>query len=327
MPALVYDRFGPPADVLRHAEVAVRPPGPQEIRLRLTHRPINPADLLEIKGRYGVRPELPAIGGHEGVGIVEAVGAGVEGWAEGDRAVPLAAGPTWQTHLTTIPDRLFHPPDALPDEAAAQLFVNPMTAALLLDLVAATEGDWVLCTAANGAVARFALQIGKTRGLRVAGLARRTVSADALSALGYDAAFSFEEGDDPAPVRRAISEATGGLAGALDAVGGDTGALAASCLSDGGTLAVYGVLSGKPLPLEAGPLLFRQASVRGFWRTRWWGAAAPSERRRVLGEVAEAFAGGRAEAPVSARHPLPDFRAALADHARSGRLGKVLFVS
>ena len=327
MHTLEYDRFGPPADVLRYAERAPRLLGSREIRLRLTHCPINPADLLEIKGRYGVRPDLPAVGGHEGVGLVEAVGDEVDGWAVGDRAVPLAAGPTWQTHLTTTPDRLFRPPDALSSEAAAQLFVNPVTAALLLDLVDAPPGAWLLCTAANSAVARFALQLGQMSGLRVAGLARRSVAPADLLALGYDAAFSFEEGDDPASTRRAIQETTGDLAGALDAVGGTTGALAASCLADGGTLAVYGVLSGQPIPLAAGPLLFRQATVRGFWRTRWWSAASLPNRTRVLQRVADAFALDTLTAPVVACYPLSDFHSALARHAEAGRVGKILFVS
>ena len=327
MYALRYDRFGSPSDVLRYVELPTRPLAAGEVRLRMTHRPINPADLLEVRGRYGVRPELPAVAGHEGVGVVNAVGADVEGWAEGDRAVPLAAGPTWQTHLTTTPDRLFRVPDAVPDEAAAQLFVNPVTAALLLDLVGAPGGSWVLCTAANAAVARFALQLGHAAGLRIAGLSRRPDALPELDELGYDATFAFAEGDDPAPVRRALLDATGGLAGTLDAVGGDTGALAASCLTDGGVLAVYGALSGSPIPLAPGPLLFRQASVRGFWRTQWWSAATGSARSQVLGRVASAFGENRLLAPVEAEYDLADFAPALAHHARSGRMGKVLLTS
>ena len=327
MYALRYDRFGSPSDVLRYAEVPPRPIAAGEVRLRMTHRPINPADLLEVRGRYGVRPELPAVAGHEGVGIVEAVGDGVTGWAEGDRAVPLAAGPTWQTHLTTTPDRLFRAPDAVPDAAAAQLFVNPVTAALLLDLVGAPAGSWLLCTAANAAVARFALQLGHAAGLRVLGLSRRPDALPDLDALGYDAAVAFAEGDDPAPIRREILDVTGGIAGALDPVGGDTGALAASCLTDGGVLAVYGALSGSPIPLAPGPLLFRQATVRGLWRTQWWSTATPSIRTQVLGRVASAFGEGRLHAPVEAEYALADFSSALAHHARSGRMGKVLLTS
>ena len=327
MYALLYDRFGPPTDVLRHVAAETRTPASDEVRLRLTHRPINPADLLEVRGRYGVCPELPAVAGHEGFGVVEAVGAGVEGWAAGDRAIPLAAGPTWQTHLTTTPDRLLRVPDAVPDEAAAQLFVNPVTAALLLDLVGAPAGAWVLCTAANAAVARFALQLGHAAGLRMAGLTRRPDAVADLGALGYDAAFSFDEGDDPEPVRRAMQDATGGFAGALDAVGGATGALAASSLADGGVLAVYGALSGKPIPLAPGTLLFQQATVRGFWRTRWWAGASAADRTRVLGGVVRAAAAGHLHAPVDGRYALSDFSSALAHHARSGRMGKILLLS
>ncbi len=70
-------RFGPPADVLELIERPGCAPGPGEIGVEMRLAPINPADLNLIEGRYGVRPELPAAAGIEGVGVVTELGAGV----------------------------------------------------------------------------------------------------------------------------------------------------------------------------------------------------------------------------------------------------------
>ncbi len=83
MRAIRFDRFGPPAEVLYLTDWPVPEPGPGQVRLRLTHRPINPSDLLTVSGEYGSLPRLPATPGFEGVGRVEALGEGTRGLAAG----------------------------------------------------------------------------------------------------------------------------------------------------------------------------------------------------------------------------------------------------
>jgi len=60
MKALVFERFGNPAEVLQLKDVAVPDPGPGQVRIRMIAAPINPSDLLMVRGQYGRLPTLPA---------------------------------------------------------------------------------------------------------------------------------------------------------------------------------------------------------------------------------------------------------------------------
>src|SRR3954452_17297195 len=80
MKSIMFDHFGEPADVLSVREVPVPEPGPGQVRVRMIASPVNPSDLLVVRGRYGVLPTLPATPGFEGVGVVEKAGPGLLGW-------------------------------------------------------------------------------------------------------------------------------------------------------------------------------------------------------------------------------------------------------
>ena len=78
MKALQFSSFGSPTDVVELTEIEPDDPGPGQLAVAIEAAPINPSDLMLIKGIYGVRPELPAALGAEGVGRVIAVGDRVD---------------------------------------------------------------------------------------------------------------------------------------------------------------------------------------------------------------------------------------------------------
>lgn len=80
-----------PAEVLRIEPIAVRPPGPGEALIRHTAIGLNFVEVYFRRGSFRV-PELPAILGNEGAGIVEVIGPGVSTVSVGDR-VAYADGP------------------------------------------------------------------------------------------------------------------------------------------------------------------------------------------------------------------------------------------
>ena len=327
MRALVFDRFGPPDEVLRLADVSAPEPGPGEVRIRLSHRPINPADVLTVVGVYPVRPSLPGSPGLEGVGRVDAVGDGVRGPAIGARVIPLAGLPgTWAEQMVLRADQVLQIPDGVSDQSAAQLLVNPFTVyALLTDELQLARGDWLLQTAAGSTLGRMVIQLARRRGIRTINVVRRRAQAEELLSLGADAVVAT---DDEPLVERVMAITEGqGARGAIDAVGGALGADVARSLGRGGVMIAFGLLSGETtMPVDVADLLFKGSAVRGFWLPLWFAAKPPDAMAHATAEVVTLVAEGVLTPQVAAEYDLADFREALAHANRAGRSGKVLLV-
>src|SRR5262245_22320748 len=120
MKAVVFDRCGEPADVLEIRDLPVPVPKKAEVRVRMLASPINPSDLLFVRGLYGQKPKLPAVPGFEGVGVVEESGGGFLGWRVKGRRVAVLNGRTgnWQEQTVVPAHQAVPVPDSLPDEQA-----------------------------------------------------------------------------------------------------------------------------------------------------------------------------------------------------------------
>lgn len=327
MRALRFEAFGDPLQVLGLQELPAPEPGPGEVLLHMALRPINPSDLLQVRGVYGRRPDLPATPGLEGLGTVASLGRGVEGLRPGQRVVPLGAQGTWADSLVTPAENLVAIPDGLADEAACQVIVNPLTAWLMaVEELRLGPGDWLVQTASGSAVGRCLLQIAKLRGFRVLSLVRhRTPLADEMEAEGVGPVLSTE---DPDWGDRALDVLPkGGATAAVDAVGGTVGGRVAMLLRRGGTMLVYGALSMEPLQLPGGQMIFRTLTLRGFWLTDWKLRTPKAERDRILAPLLAEMAAGRVGPPVEAVFPLDRFREAIARAESPGRSGKILLSS
>ncbi|MFP5507900.1 MAG: zinc-dependent alcohol dehydrogenase family protein [Alphaproteobacteria bacterium] len=299
------------------------PPAPAggEVTVELLIVTINPADLLMLEGRYGVRPPAPFIPGSEGVGRVSAVGEGVT-LKVGDIVMPMP-GNTW-TEQVTLPARHVVPLAAGVDlEQAAMLKANPATALVMLqDLVPMQAGDWVILNAANSAVGQNVVQVGRALGLRVACVVRRAGAVQALRDLGADVVI-VDDGTGPVPT---LPEgATARLA--LDAIGGVATERLAAAVMDGGTVVNYGLLSGESPRLSAHDLVFRGLTLRGFWLASWFATAGPARIKQVYGQLVTWLGEGKVGAKVDALYPITRAADAVAHAAREGRDGKVLITT
>lgn len=337
MKAVVITRHGEPADVLELQTLPDLPaPGAGEALVDILASPINPSDLLNVKGRFRSRPApVPAIGGAEGVGEVVAVGEGVRNVAVGDRVLALFGGRGNWCQRVKVPAAELFPLDERADVLQlAMLAANPATAWHMLHRFVTLEpGEWVLQNAGNSAVGQCVIRIARALGYRTLSLVRRPEQAAALYEIGADQVLVDQPGgddpeDDANELASRVAAAVDGakIRLAFDAVAGDGTARLARCLADRGTVVNYGLLSDPQCRIAAPDLIFRHIVLRGFWFTGWFEASTAQERSEVYGQIVPLLNDGTLRVAVEATYPLEKFTDAIAHAAAESRKGKVLLV-
>lgn len=314
MKKVIYDAFGNPADVLKVVELPSEPLKEGQVRVEVLRAPINPSDLIQIWGNYGVKPPLPAVAGNEGLGRI------VEGEGTGQLVLLPAGQGTWVSEVVADARHLVPMPEGDLDQLS-MLLVNPATALLLLqDFVDLKEGDWVIQSAANSAVGGYVVQLAKERGINVVNVVRRESAIAGLKELGADVVLV--DGPDLAAEVKAATGAKMKLA--IDAVAGTTFGRLGDTLERRGTLVNYGGMSNEPCQIEAGSMIFRDIHVRGFWLVNWFESASKEERMGVYASLTKSVLTGTLYAPID-KHFTLDEIAEAADHSWSGsRAGKVI---
>jgi NADPH:quinone reductase-like Zn-dependent oxidoreductase len=195
----------------------------------------------------------------------------------------------------------------------------PLSSKMLLDTLEVSAGDWIAINAANGAVGKLLTQYAAEKGVKVLGLVRRDAAVAEMAALGFKDVVATE-GDGWQGKVRAI---TGGapIVRGIESLGGDGAAQLSSILADGGQLISFGAMTGRPLKISAGELLFRNITVKGFW-----GAKPPVKPERIgelLGELVRDAAAGKLVLDIEAAYPISDVAEAVRASGEPGRKGKI----
>jgi len=325
MRAAVFEEFGEPTEVLRVCDVPDPHPGPGEVRVRMIMSPVNPSDLLVVRGRYGVLPPLPATPGFEGVGVVDEVGPGLLGrLVKGRRVVAInGAGGNWAEYAV-IPAKQARPvPDDIPDEQAAASFVNPATVlALARHVLRVRRGEWLLQSAAGSTLGRMMIKLGRHDGFRTLNVVRRREAVEELKALGGDAVISSEDGPIDEQVRRIVGGA--GVRHAIDPVGGPTGTAVFRSLAPEGRLVLYGTLSGEPIQIDPRLVISGKRIVQGFWLGYWMRERSIPANLLLFREIASMIRRGVLNSEIGRIVPLQQISEAVRHADSVGRQGKVL---
>jgi NADPH2:quinone reductase len=313
----IHQTGGP--EVLKYEVIEVAAPLPGEVQIRHKAIGLNFTDIHHRTGRYPV-PGFPAVLGMEGVGVVEAVGAGVTEFEPGDRVAYAGASPWLQpgsySDLRNIDSKwLVKIPDWLDFESAAAAFLKGLTAQYLLrGAFRVQKGMTILIHAVSGGVGLLMTQWAKHLGAVVIGTASSEAKADAARQNGADHVL-LSTSDDVAARVRAL---TGGLgvAAVYDSVGAATFEITLACLRKRGMAVCFGTASGPVPPLEIwrlnrmGSLYITGAGLNDYISDR----AELLERAADLFEVLKS---GAVKASINQRYRLED--AAHAHHDLESR--------
>jgi NADPH:quinone reductase-like Zn-dependent oxidoreductase len=328
MKAIVFDQFGDPRHVLQVRETPMPEPAAGDVRVRMRLSPINPSDLMTVRGQYGKLPKLPATPGFEGVGTIDSVGAGwlakIRGLKPGRRVAVLnGRGGNW-AQFVTLPARQVVPvPDDLPDDQVAAFFVNPATAIVMTQhVLQVARGSWLMQTAAGSALGRMVIRLGKAAGFRTINIVRRKELAGELKQIGADEVVSSSEEN----VVERVKEITGGAMApyALDCVGGPGVVDLVQSLAPQGRVLVYGTLSGEPMPIDPRMLISGQKSIAGFWLSEWVQQQGIFRMLGLFRQIIAQMRAGVLTTPVAATYSMDQIAQAAEHVERSARGGKIL---
>jgi propanol-preferring alcohol dehydrogenase len=229
MQVAVVERFGQP---LLLQQWAVPSPGPGQILVKTEACGVCHTDLHAATGDWPLKPKLPFIPGHEAIGRVAAVGAGVKIVKEGDRVgVPWlysACGhcehclSAWETvcaeaefggytrnggfaeYVIANPDYVAHIPAGLDPRLAAPLICAGITSYKGIKQTEAKPGEWIVISGAGG-LGHLAIQYAKVMGLQVCAVDIDDGKLELARKMGADAVVNASRGEPEAAVKKATS--------------------------------------------------------------------------------------------------------------------------
>jgi NADPH2:quinone reductase len=307
----IHETGGPEA--MRWEELASRPPGAGEVRVRTTAVGVNFIDVYFRTGLY--KQDLPFTAGKEAAGVVEEVGAGVTAFSVGDRVASASLPGAYATEITAPAAIFVKVPDTIADETAAAMMLKGMTARYLLRKTFRVEaGHTVLIHAASGGVGSIATQWAHHLGATVIGTVGSPEKAELAKAQGCDHTILYRDEDFVA----LVAEITGGAKCDVvyDSVGQAAYPGSLDCLKPLGIWVLFGQSSG-PVKTFDPVMLSQKGSLFMTRPTLFSYTATPETLAETANDLFEAVASGAVKIEIGNRFALSD--AADAHRALEGR--------
>ena len=299
-------------------------PGPGGVRIRNRAAGLNFFDVLQVQGKYQIKPPFPFTPGSEVAGVVDAVGAGVAEFSPGDRVLSITHGGGMGEYSIGRIGMTFAIPAGMDfPEAAAFPIVYHTSYFALRERAGLKAGEWLLVHAGASGVGMSAIQLGRAFGARVIATAGSSEKLEFAKGLGAEHAINYSDGTWVDQVK----QLTGGRGADViyDPVGGDIFDLSTKCIAPGGRLLVIGFASGRIPTIAANRILIKDIAIVGaLWGT--YAAAHPAYLADAQRALAGLYEKGAIRPPKPTCYPLEQAPAALRDLANRKILGKAALV-
>jgi NADPH:quinone reductase len=302
-------------------EIAQPKPGLGKVRVRNHAAALNFFDILQIQGKYQIKPPFPFTPGAEVAGVIDAVGENVTGLRVGERVMAMTQGSAFAEYSIALASSVFPMPAQMSfEEAAAMPIVYHTSYFALTHRTKILPSEWLLVHAGASGVGMSAIQIGKALGARVIATAGSEAKLKFSLAQGADQAIDY---NDASWVDR-VKEITGRGADVIyDPVGGDVFDLSTKCIAFEGRLLVIGFASGRIPTMAANRVLLKNMSLVGVL----WGGHVqmhPEYPAQIHPPLMELYAAGKIRPSVGAAYAFEETPRALRDLADRKVMGKAV---
>ena len=324
--AITYRRSGDPTETLEITNIGEPPPpGPGQVQVQVSAFPIHPGDLLAVSAGPTSGREL--IAGIEATGVITDVGADVTALSPGSRVTFFPHPGTWRQVVNVDVAIAVPVPDPVPDELAAQMLCNPITALMLRRAAQQHFGVGfdavVLNNAAASSVGRLFTAVAEQHQIATISIVRSERRAQQLRE--RFPSVPVASNSDPDWIQQVHTAAAGRpISVALDPVGGAASRDLLSALSPGGTLIIYGQLAQEPIPLHAATILHSALGIRGLTINRWLTAVSPEQRASDVATAVRITTDLPRHLDVAAVYPLDRIADAVRQVSQPGKVGTVL---
>ncbi len=313
--------LGPP-EALVIEERSVPEPRAGEVRIAVRAAGVNYVDGLIAAGRYQIRIEPPFVPGSELAGVVDAVGEGVTGVGVGDRVFATLGTGAFSEYVTVRASQVIALPDGL-DFARAASFQQSYCTALfaLVHRTTVHPDDVVLVLGAGGGVGLAAIDVARSLGARVIGVASTAEKRALATAMGAEAVI------DPATEdlkTRARELGGGGVDVVYDPVGGELAEQALRALRFDGRFLVVGFTAGIPRVALNLVLLNNRTVVGVEWGG--WAMRNAEANGALLDDVLDRIGRGDLHPVAPEQRPLEGAGSAVADLIERRAHGKIVLV-
>ncbi|HEX3899360.1 MAG TPA: NADPH:quinone oxidoreductase family protein [Mycobacteriales bacterium] len=278
-------------------------------------------EVLQTRGEYQYKPELPFVPGSEVGGIVRSAPAD-SGFTAGDKVAAFCMSGAFAEVVVAPAAMTFALPDRLDFAQGAALILNYHTAYFALVTRGRLEaGETVLIHGAAGGVGTATIQVAKGLGARTIAV----VSSDAKGAVAKAAGASDIVRSD-GPWKEEVLALTGGsgVDVIVDPVGGDRFTDSLRSLARTGRLVVVGFTGGAIPEVKVNRLLLRNTEVIGAGWGEYVMSSGLSYGAEVGVEIAKLAAAGHIDPPIGARYPLERAGEALALMDNRQATGKIV---
>jgi NADPH2:quinone reductase len=333
--AAVYTETGGP-EVVHAVDKAVAEPGPGEVRVRIRRSGVNPTDWKSRRGSEQGTPVDPAqTPHHDGAGVVDAVGPGVEAALEGLRVWTFEAAyqrpeGTAQEFALVRARNVATLPDSASYDLGASLGVPFVTAHRCLTVAedgprrlgpGTLQGRVVLVAGGAGAVGNAAIQLARWSDATVITTVSTAEKAQLAAAAGADHIVNYRDTDVVAEVHRISAR---GVDAIVEVSPAQNAAIDAQVIANNGSIAMYANNGGDDFTLP----IRRQMMQNARWQFVLLYTLAHEAKGRAVDDIGAAVLDGAVAVGDQAGVPLHHFpldeTAAAQAAVEAGAVGKVL---
>ena len=237
MQSVILTKYGAP-EVLEVKELKDVEPNSNQVRVKVHYAGINFAEIMARMKLYPGGPKPGGILGGEVSGVIDKIGNNVEGLNIGDKVMGLTLGGSYTSHTCIDTNSIIPLPNNFNLDEAAAFPVTYITAYMMMfDLGNLQDGDTFLIHGAGGGVGTAAIQLAKTKNIKIIGTSS-SWKHDKITQMGVDKCIDYNKSN----IEKEIMDFTDGKGVDLiiDPVGAKNWKISYKVLSKMGKLIIYG---------------------------------------------------------------------------------------